>query len=54
VYNAVRKATHEEVSVFIFKESYFVPEDKPYKDDFMYLLRQDVKKMTMYRLVVFL
>lgn len=53
MYNAVRKATHEEVSVFIFKESYFVPEDKPYKDDFMYLLRQDVKKMTMYRLWVF-
>ena len=54
MYNAVREATHEEVSVFIFKESYFVPEDKPYKDDFMYFLRQDVKKMTMYRLVVFL
>ncbi|KAK8818043.1 protein kinase [Blastocystis sp. ATCC 50177/Nand II] len=49
VHNAVRKATHEEVSVFMFKDSYFTPEDKPYKDDFMYLLKQDVKKMTMLR-----
>lgn len=29
----------------MFKESFFAPEDKPYKDDYMYLLRQDVKKM---------
>lgn len=48
MHNAVRKATHEEVSVFVFKEAYFAPEDKPYKNDLMYLLRQDVKKMTMY------
>lgn len=34
--------------MFVFKESYFTPEDKPYKDDFMYLLRQDVKKTTMF------
>lgn len=54
MYNAVRKATHEEVSVFIFKDNYFLPEDKPYKDDFMYLLRQDVKKMTMYDLLLIL
>lgn len=32
----------------MFKESFFTPEDKPYKDDFMYLLRQDVKKMMVY------
>lgn len=29
----------------MFKESFFAPEDKPYKDDYMYLLHQDVKKM---------
>ena len=34
--------------MFMFKDSYFTPEDKPYKDDFMYLLKQDVKKMTMF------
>ena len=32
----------------MFKDSYITPEDKPYKDDFMYLLKQDVKKMTMF------
>lgn len=53
VHNAVRKVTHEEVSVFMFKESFFAPEDKPFKDDFMYLLKQDVKKMTMFALVCF-
>ena len=45
VHNAKKRATNEEVSVFMFKDSFFTPEDKPYKDDFMYLLRQDVKKM---------
>ena len=34
--------------MFIFKDSYFQPEDKPYKDDFLYLLRQGVKKLTMF------
>lgn len=48
VYNAKKRATNEEVSVFMFKDSFFTPEDKPYKDDFMYLLRQDVKKMRVY------
>ena len=37
--------------MFIFKDSSFQPEDKPYKDDFMYLLRQGVKKLTMFVLV---
>ena len=32
----------------MFKDSFFTPEDKPYKDDFIYLLRQDVKKMRVY------
>ena len=35
----------------MFKDSYFAPEDKPYKDDFMYLLTQDVKKMRVYEIV---
>ena len=53
MFNAVRKATQEDVSVFVFKDTYFAPEDKPYKDDLMYLLRQDVKKMTMYVLLFY-
>lgn len=49
VYNGTRKSDGEQVSVFMFKDSYFAPEDAQYKEDFLSLLRQDAKAMSQQR-----